>query len=203
MIATPTGRNIGDFKQRYQGVVGFLRPAGRDRTLVFVYNVSSSKVTFRDHNNHEYYANVDSGVEFEFIPTQRAWYNTSNGTYYLQRVPARQWRRGICADNTAFIQLHKDTIGQCDEDWKMVAFNVMGNTLSYPDGVTAYLKGERPTCALSKHFALGQSVVYFCNLQVGTYSNRIITLKEEYGMLLQELSDVCKRNNFPFTVVVK
>lgn len=203
MIATPTGSNIGDFKQRYQGVVGFLRPKDKAPTLVFVYNVSSSRVTFKDQNNHEYYANVDSGVEFEFIPTQRAWYNTSKGTFYLQRVPARQWRRGICPDNTAFQQLYDDMMGLSEEDWKNVAFLVMGNTVSYKEGVINYLNGQQRTCALSKHFAMGPSRVYFCNLFVGQRDGSKIILKEEYGMLYQELSDVCKRNNYAITVEVK
>lgn len=77
MIDTPTHKNLSDFKQRYQGVMGWLNPdKPESKCAVYVSSVTTSKVAFRDEKNNEYYANVNTGVQFEFLPTQRAWYNT-------------------------------------------------------------------------------------------------------------------------------
>lgn len=203
MIDSPTGRNLADFKQRYQGVVGWLRqPNSQEKVAVFVSNVNSSKVTFKDASDAEYYANVDAGVQFEFIPTQRAWYNTKDATYLVQRVPARQWKRGICSENTSFQKLTGDVLMIPDEAWTTIAFKVMSTVLNVKELVPAYLMGQRSSVALSKHFAIGGSSLYFINLKIGEVNRNkgTITLSPRYEMVRQELTDVLTRNNFSFKV---
>lgn len=203
MLDSPTGRNVADFKQRYQGVIGWLHQPAGNKVAVFVSNVTSSKVTFKDKADAEYYANVDAGVQFEFIPTQRAWYNVKDAVYLVQRVPARQWKRGICSDNTFFQQLTKDTLMLTVAPWTTVAFEVMGAALPAAAVVKEYRQQQRDAVALSKHFALSASKVFFLNIQIGDVvrADKTIIIAPAYHMVRQELTDVINRNNYPFKVI--
>lgn len=44
--------------------------------------------------------------DVEFILPKKSFFNADEGAYLLQRIPARQYRRGICADNTIIQLLH-------------------------------------------------------------------------------------------------
>ena len=205
MLDTPNSRNIQDFKQRYQGVCGWLHTTEAPRVAVFVRHVSSSKVTFQDQRGNEYYANVDGGAQFEFVPTQRAWYNAEDATYLVQRVPARQWKRGICADNTSFSCLHPgDTLmpAALNETWEQTAFKVMSANMNVTTAVEQFRAKKRTSVAISKHFAVGECSAWFINLRIGKVDKNKIMLEESYHMIAQELLDAIKRNNLPFEVLV-
>lgn len=206
MIASLTGANANDFKQRYQGVIGWLRHKELPPRAVYVHHVSSAKVTFRDEQDNEFYSNVDSGVEFEFVPTQRAWYNTTDGLYYVQRIPARMWKRGICSENTQFRVGTRNgmTPLPLGADWRQVAFSVMSRCLSNEDAIAAFLTRKTEMVALSKVFAVLGESLYFFDLHVGKIvkDKSLLRLNQAFSMLEQELRDTIKRNNYPFTVEI-
>lgn len=43
--------------------------------------------------------------EVEFILPRKGFFNTSNGAHVLFRIPARQYKRGVCTDNTMILRL--------------------------------------------------------------------------------------------------
>lgn len=204
MIDTPTHANISDFKQRYQGVLGWLNPdKPTEKRAVYVASVGPSKVVFRDSSGNDFYANVDAGVQFEFIPTQKAWYNTDRNVFLVQRVPARQWKRGICEDNTQINEVFKGTLfhGPLELSWREAIFKIMTDTIDYEKATAKYLKGDRDSVALSKHFAMSGNSLYFYNIEVGKLDKTRITLS--LPMVQQELSDLIRRNSLPFAMEVK
>lgn len=205
MIDTPTHKNIADFKQRYQGVMGWLNPEKPDsKCAVYVSSVTNSKVAFRDEKNNEYYANVNTGVQFEFLPTQRAWYNTKKSVFLVQRIPARQWKRGVCPDNTRIGELSDGHLSDhpVSIDWRAAAFDVMTKAVAYDVAVADFLAKGRSSVALSRHFAITNNVIYFLNLQAGTIAANVITLAKGLEIVRQELTDLINRNNYPFKVAV-
>lgn len=96
--------NAGDFRQRYRGTYGFFSKDGK-RTLVQLSDVSAERglVVFIDAKEQTYKLNVDASddIGFVFLPPKSAWHNTSTGPYFVRRVAARQFQRGICEANTA------------------------------------------------------------------------------------------------------
>lgn len=96
--------NAGDFRQRYRGTFGFYTN-GSKRTLVQLVDVSAERgqVLFMDANSQQYKLNVDhdDSIGFSFIPPRSAWHQTATGPYFVRRVAARQFQRGICEANTA------------------------------------------------------------------------------------------------------
>ncbi len=96
--------NAGDFRQRHAGTFGFIQVNGKPK-LVYVNSVDSDSASFSDSDGFRYSAKADGGFEFDFIPVERKWHNTPEGAILSLRYAARQWRRGICPDNTQLYEI--------------------------------------------------------------------------------------------------
>lgn len=195
MIDTPTTANLQDFKQRYSGVLGwYISEEDKSKILVTVSNVSNERVTFRDQHGGTYYAFVNGGVRFEFLPVEKSWRNTEDACFFLYRIPARQWKRGICADNTS-ITSASTLLGMWNTDgertWADRIFKIFSFNNTYREEVLKFLEGKRTTVAISPHFAILSNHIFLHNINIGTYKNNVITLTD--GMLLQELTDTIRR----------
>jgi len=204
MIESPTSANIADFKQRYSGVYGRLDPDGK-RTSVYVKGVTATKVVFQDVLGAEYYANVNADVNFEFLPAEKAWYKTSKGMFFMQRIPARQWKRGVCPDNTLIREVTTSglNLGMVQTSWNAAVFSILDEPQDYKKMVDHYLRDATVQFTpLSRHFAVIVTGVYFFSIPVGTINkdNRTITLLN--SMVYQEIVDLCHRNNYPFEVKI-
>jgi hypothetical protein len=187
MKDTLTSLNHQDFKARYVNTFGWLLKDDGTRELVHVENSNEDRVYFNAGGGKSYHANVDAGVHFEFIPVNRGWFNATDGNvYYLQRQPARQWKRGICDSNTAM--------------WSITNMNApLKVTLAKLQ--TIFVEGwnnwqikniSQIPYAISRAFAISPTqLVYFYNQPVGTYSNGVISLDDT--SIYQELSDTIRR----------
>lgn len=190
-----TSENVRDFSARYRNTFGWLIGENDKRTLVQVTAVSDDKVRFVDIRGAEYFASADKGVQFEFLPVTRGVFNIGNGqVVFVCRVPARQWHRGICANNTQlFVIDPKHGLEQLPVDLKYV--NLLFNTkVDVKDLVNRFLADAVKSVALDKHFALVGDKVWFMNNPIGSITSNNIKLDND--MFRQELSDVIRRNSY-------
>lgn len=199
MKDTPTSANHTDFRARYNGTYGFfIDPDTGKRLPVQVTNATSRVVEFTDITGRALLAKVDSGLEFEFIPVDRGFVQLVDGrTIYLQRIPARQWHRGISPHNTTK-HLLTSSLNPTEEPSFLEIISSL--TDKSPAELFAGLVSKRlHTCALSKHFAIAADhSFYFLNKRVGEYYDGVITLFTD--MVVQEVSDLIKRQNLPIQV---
>jgi hypothetical protein len=199
MLDTLTSRNHQDFRQRYGGTFGWFHYEGK-KIFVYVDNANDSQVTFTDSKKTPYVVYRDSGYQFEFLPVTRGWYNTLKGAYYLSRIPARQWHRGIYAGNTRVYQF-TDTLRNQTCSMEILS-EVFENQITVEKALEQYYLKERPAVALTKHFALGGDRFYFDDQVVGSVdiSNGDITIKLSEPVIRQEILDAIRRNNFGIKV---
>lgn len=200
MKDTLTSRNHQDFRARYQGTYGYyVNPDNAQKVPVYVANCNQHKVTFQDIEGRDLFANVDTGIEFEFIPLDRGFFQTINGkVYYLQRVPARQWKRGICYDNT---QVHELTNNLRSDVPNLL--EVIAKLRPIDCAESWYLFNGKVPVALSKHFAIStEGRLYFYNKSIGTVDHKTDTIKLVNDMLQQELTDLFRRNNISVTITL-
>ena len=106
MKATLSRFNAGDFRQRHADTFGFIQVNGKPK-LVYVNDVDSDSTTFSDIDGFRYTAKADGGFEFDFIPVERKWHNVPDGAILSVRHAARQWRRGICPNNTQLFEISR------------------------------------------------------------------------------------------------
>lgn len=194
MIDSLTSDNRRDFRQRYQGTFGWFLKANKIPLFVYVKTVTDSAVYFTDLSGHEWHANVDSDLKFEFIPVNHGFFNGALDVYYLERVPARQWQRGISAANT---RIWSGTRGWVGVEMKTLA-EIFVNPLSLNEALDLYLKGDRACVALSKHFALLKNQLCFYLRKIGVRDDHRIALTS--SLVRQEFMDTIRRNSLPFQV---
>jgi hypothetical protein len=190
VIDSLTPLNAADFKQRYLRSYGFLVGDDNTRKLVYISEVASRMVKFSCLEGKDFFVNAGSGVNFEFLPITRGWFNTRNGPVLLQRVPAKQYTRGISGNNTRVYQLNKSgDVVQCDISLDVLLDVFVNKPPMKPeDGVL-----------INKFFLLAKGNVYFYNEVVGTYKNNKIALTE--ASVRQELSDFIRRQELPYVLV--
>jgi hypothetical protein len=197
MLDTLTSTNHTDFRQRYLNTYGWFN-TGTRKLLVYVSNVSDREVVFSDKQGVEYNVFRDSGLEFEFIPVDRGWFNTINGPLYLCRVPARQWHRGICKSNTnIYRQDASGTFVGANVGIKLLS-DIFENTLT-PHECLQNAAGV----ALSKHFAMvpkGKFMFYDQKVGEVDHSGARYAITLTNPIVKQEVSDLIRRNNYPMDI---
>lgn len=192
MRDTLTRENSNDFNRRYIGTYGYLIQENK-KTLVYMNSSSHEETTFSDVGGHTYVVYADSGVEFEFIPVDRGFYNTVSGTYFMYRIPARQWSRGISNTNTAVYSINAggmNAIGCTIEN----LYKIFQGGIDIQQAASEWGYKKREAFALGKHFAVLDTSVLFYTTTIGTVDkNKRIIIKE--SRVAQEFQDNLRRNN--------
>lgn len=193
-----TSDNSRDFIQRYVGTFGwYLDDEKKERVLVYVAGVANNQVRFTNARGAEYFAKADAGVQFEFIPVNKGWFNTTVGLYYLERHPERQWHRGIHPNNT---KAFRGNLLPQPVNFVTIS-TVFNHGVPLAEAFAKFKSDAAYGVALSNHFAIINADVYLFRYKIGVYDkvSGVIKLKEK--LVLQELSDVIKRNRIGIEVV--
>ena len=184
-------RTYGDFSQRYQGTYGwFQKPAGGE-ILVKLIKVREESLKFQDKSGGEYTANADVGNVFSFLPTTKGAYLYGDGFVVVKRVPARQYKRGICDDNTtiynpiSFLNIP-------------VGFEVLETV--FTENIPEYIPGK---------IFIADKVITFSPTAVWLYENKIgkvgdggtVVLHDKFKVFQQEVEDAIAKHSLPFGVV--
>lgn len=189
MLDTPTVRGIRDFSQRYNHTFGWLIQENK-KNLVYISEIKDTQVSFQTTDETVWYANCDANVMFEFIPVVRGFKPTTKGIFFLHRIPARQWQRGISTSNTGIFKL---TTG-----WVSIPLNLesMGDvfekTISYEESLGKFFKNPKTSAALNQFFAFCNGYIYFNQSVIGKYDGTKIKLNP-LCPVIQEFTDGLKR----------
>lgn len=191
MIEIFKSATSNDFAQRYSNSYGWCDIAGK-RTLVQIRDVSDKWAVVADQDGRVHEFEADAGFKFEFVPTQRGWYNTTNTLYpvvLVTRNPQRQWARGINQNNTNIVDHRIRRVG--------LGFGIL-SAINWSKWEVQPKEGT--PVALSRQFMLaGTGSLYFYNRQVGDYKPKSKTLAVN-ELVLQEVKDLVSRNSLPFVV---
>lgn len=192
MLDTLTRENLRDFDARYSNTFGWLHQEGGVKRLCQLLHVEDEVIYFKFGGRPNFHARVDSGVTFEFIPVDRGWFNTvDHGPLLLQRVPARQWKRGISVNNT---QVQNQYMEHVAVNYKLLSSVFEGPTVD----VGSKIGNE--AVALSKHFCLTEGgSLYFYSFCIGQCIKNKIALYN--SLVKQELQDLITRKTYPLEIV--
>jgi len=192
-----TSINHHDFRARYQGTYGYYIDSDTNKRLpVYVANCNQYRVTFSDITGRELHVNVNSGIDFEFVPVDRGFFQVLKDVFYLERIPARQWKRGICPENTRAYALG-DRLRITAVNYLEVITNMI--PLACESGWELSKTGY--PAALSKHFAISAAnVLYFYYKEIGTVDHKKNSIKLHNDLLLQEVSDLFRRSSMDVRV---
>jgi len=189
-----TSENSRDFRQRYNGTFALFTKGDGRKITVRIDNVTENAVQFSDIKKNTYTANSDTGVEFEFFPLNRRLTDYKNNVIYSSRQPARQWRRGICEDNTNIINL--DKLRKVSFDGELID-RLFNSEIDYENIHTRFLKEDRMSFLLSNKFAIirrsDMSEFYLYNHMIGELRGTTIKCNP---IFIQEVKDALVARNF-------
>lgn len=188
-----------DFAQRFAGVFGWYLTDENKEILVRIEEVGNNKLTFTDENNLEYTANADRDVKFKFIPVQKRVFMFEGSCFVSQRRPLRQYKRGMCSENTDFLLIPASIRSP-------VTFPIVKAYLNpqYTETISRYKDDPEYTIgALSPLFSVRVGSVYLYNVLIGKYDtkNKVVMLDDD--LFQQELIDLFTKENIQHNVVVK
>jgi hypothetical protein len=138
--------------------------------------------------------------EIEFILPRKSFFNGMNGALMLFRIPARQYKRGVCTDNTAIVQL------QTDGSFEPYPLTI--NTLTEYVGKQAYLRFEAhklPSYAVTRRIAVAANGhVFMDRVKIGTVDYTAKTIKLGRDLFVPEIQKALRQHAqiHTFAVVV-
>jgi len=206
MLDSPKIDTIADFKQRYLGAYGFLlnEDDHTKKTLIHIQSIDNTRVSFASLSGEGYYAVVDSGAMFEFLPVTRGWFWSPalKVPVLFTRVPARQYTRGITKSNTSvtFASSGGDTLMACGLTLPLLAdVFVHKAQMSLND----FISGKSNQYILNRFFLLHRKFLYFYGKPIGTWDEKTLTIGLPSELVLQELQDIIKRKALPYHIRIE
>jgi len=187
-----------DFAQRYQGTYGWYEKEDGNKILVQLTSIKESVLTFKDINETTYTALADKGNNFHFIPVEKAVYNIEDGVVYVQRVPNRMWKRGLCDENTNFKLLTENGVGvHVINNFKLIE-SCFGKKST--DAVTKWLLDRKNPVAFDTIFSVVGKSLFVYDKIIGEVKGNVFVLSS--NLFEQEISDLMRYQKLPFTMEI-
>lgn len=187
-----------DFSQRYSGTYGWLEREGKESLLVKLLEVDHASLKFMDKRGMEFFARPDMGNYFSFLPVVKGSYLYKDDIVVVQRRPARQWKRGICEDNTSITK--PSPVGEF-KDSLAISFEVL-DEIFYPKpnfSVSIFRETRMGNVVLFNHqFSIYKGLIYVYDMCIGKYENGKFILND--GTFLQEIQDLITMNKLDMEV---
>lgn len=197
MRDTYTSENHRDFNARYANTFGWLIQGSR-QNLVQMLDGDAERFLFTMGTAQTYTAYIDGGAVFEFIPVKMGWFNTKDGNIvFLERHPARQWKRGICQDNTWAYKWESYGVVAERITYQLLESIFVSPITTTKEYILEKIEARKPV-AISQHFAIANGYVYFFKNTIGTMKDN--TIKLNNSNIKQELSDCIRRLGLEWSI---
>lgn len=118
-----------------------------------------------------------SAVEIEFILPRKSYFEYEGRCYFLYRIPARQYSRGINKENTAIVELTHDGFGGRNIDLQLI--NAYASKPSFHGFKNT---GEGTNYPVTPRMAVDATGILFIDrVRIGSvdYRNKIISCNKE------------------------
>lgn len=187
MITKFDPRTARDFRQQFEGTIGWVIPESKRELMVYVENVNDRRVLVRDVNGFDYSIVGDADLSFRFQQVDAGWYPYKNTAAYMWRVPARQWSRGVNSNNTR--------INYMDESGR---FGELSPDIAT---MTEMYSGAKVPGLIDKHFYISpQGVLYLHRDSIGKFNKNTGTIILDSNIFMQEINDIIRRNSLSYKV---
>lgn len=147
---------------------------------------------------HLYPDEVAAAPEIEFILPKKSYFNTPHGACLLYRIPARQYRKGVCPDNTAISCLISASSFQ-NMDINFELLNLYVGKQSFDK-----FAEQEKSYAVSRRMAVSAAGLLFLDkTRIGSINYLEKTISVNQQMFVPEVESVVRANKQLFTVLVK
>lgn len=161
-------QNFDDVKKYFQHTYVKFKETGDH--IWHIDTVSPNEIICSDKNKEEVGIDLQIGYNLEYILPRKATFQFGDYAVMLYRIPARQWKKGLCKANTCFSTLTGEGT------WTTAAFDInliegFVNKPSYyslENALSAFKQPEFKSAALTPRIALTHTgKVFIDNILVG------------------------------------
>lgn len=139
----------------------------------------------------------DSNTDIEFLLPLKSFFEYDGATYLLHRIPARQYRRGICVDNTNILVLGTDGLVQVSLVLPLI------NAYTQKPAFTGFRSGYGASYPVSRRIAVDARGRIFVDFTcIGHYDDKKQEIKVSYDMFVPEIQAVLDASCQTITIVV-
>jgi len=98
--------NVPDIEKYFRNTFIKLKEFGDE--LFFVNHVGSCAVLGKDQSGEDFELILSDAMPYEvdYVLPSRSVFQSGNRVSMLQRIPARQYKRGLCSDNTQLVDVY-------------------------------------------------------------------------------------------------
>lgn len=124
-------------------------------TLYYIRDVSHRMIrgTDQDGTEFELYLSDEHPYEVDYVLPNKSFFQLAKSACLLQRIPAKQYRRGLCPENTRVTRIGK-TGNLVSVDLSFDVLKAFVAKQSFPSLATVLLQKSKPiSVALSPRFA--------------------------------------------------
>lgn len=158
--------HIHDFQRRYQGTVVMLKmPPKEEHVAMHISAIEydgdcGASISMSNHRLGKLIINLMSEYEMKFEFPKCGVFQLNTDAIIFRRQPKRQWRKGICADNSIVTPVYASVIAAKGPaiGTETVEAAFAGKTYSVKEALNGLESGFR-SVALEKNFALCRSFV--------------------------------------------
>ena len=186
MLVIP--ENAADIERYYRNT--YVKFAGFGDRLFYIQQVNEQEITGINDEDGEFvlYMNKKEPFNLEYMLPHKAVFQVGLDVYLLERIPARQYKRGLCNDNTQITRVGPNS-GRADLNFKLLKLYAekqnyfsLKQAVFGDKGLNAYALNSRMS------FLKGSQELYVDRKAIGTLSsgklNVLPQFKEEVELLV-------------------
>lgn len=166
-------QNWEDINRYYRNTYVKFKETGD--TLFYIRDVRPEGVRGTDENGTEFELclNFDDPYEVDYVLPNKSYFQFAKRACLLQRIPAKQYRRGVCSDNVRITALTR-TGGLSDVNVTFDSLKAFVSKQAFPSLRTVLLQKSKPlSVALSPRFAYVPDMgVVYCDQTAVAQINR-------------------------------
>lgn len=123
-------------------------------TLYYIRDVNHRMIrgTDQDGTEFELYLSDDHPYEVDYVLPNKSFFQLAKSACLLQRIPAKQYRRGLCSENTRITRIGK-TGNLVSLDLSFDVLKAFVSKQTFPSLATVLMKKAPVSVALSPRFA--------------------------------------------------
>lgn len=200
MIFIP--QNADDISRYYRNTYVKFKETG-DK-LFHIREINNHVIRGQDEDNTEFelYLSEEFPYEVDYVIPNKSYFQFKNRACLLQRIPAKQYRRGLCHDNTQIITLTRTgSSGSMEVNFESLKAFVSKQTFpSFDKAVTS--KGNKMiSIALSPRFAYVPDVkhIFVDTVAVATVDHPQHKVIVHFPVFVPEIKALAKGSIFEVT----
>lgn len=140
-------------------------------TLVLIEKITPEALWGEDEYGNKVCVEIDGsttgqlGYTLDFLLPRRAWFQFGDSAHFLCRIPARQWKKGVCKDNTSIQRLVTGKLFSVGLSFNLLHAYVHKQVYHVPQELPG-----KESIALSPRFALSSDgTIYLDAVAIGKY----------------------------------